>query len=184
MTDAPDDTPARCPAEAAEAAGTAEAAAADEAADAPCAAAARLCPGGEGQVSHAIARVARAHRITAGNLLRRLGLHAGQELLMMRLWEAGPQRQSELIKLLGLDPSTVTRMVQRLEQAGLVTREPCAADRRAVVVATTGAGEALRQEVGRVWQELEERTLAGLGEEDRSELARLLAHLEDNLTGC
>ncbi|MFH8789033.1 MarR family winged helix-turn-helix transcriptional regulator [Streptomyces roseoverticillatus] len=178
MTDAPDDAPGPC---AAETTGVAEAA------DAPCAdgaAGARLCPGGEGQVSHAIARVARAHRITAGNLLRRLGLYAGQELLMMRLWEAGPQRQSELIKLLGLDPSTVTRMVQRLEQAGLVTREPCAADRRAVIVATTEAGEALRKEVGQVWQELEERTLAGLGDDDRSELARLLAHLEDNLTGC
>ncbi|MEV4926324.1 MarR family winged helix-turn-helix transcriptional regulator [Streptomyces roseoverticillatus] len=178
MTDAPDAAPDPC---AAAAAGDPCAA---ETAESLGTSGARLCPGGEGQVSHAIARVARAHRSTAGNLLRRLGLYAGQELLMMRLWDAGPQRQSELIKLLGLDPSTVTRMVQRLEQAGLVTREPCAADRRAVVVATTEAGEALRKEVGQVWQELEERTLAGLGDEDRSELARLLAHLEDNLTGC
>ncbi|MFE5870060.1 MarR family winged helix-turn-helix transcriptional regulator [Streptomyces roseifaciens] len=142
------------------------------------------CPGGGGQVSHAIARVARAHRITAGNLLRKLGLYAGQELLMMRLWEAGPQRQAELIKLMGLDPSTVTRMVQRLEQAGLVTRAPCPGDRRAVLVETTAAGEALRQEVEQVWQELEERTLAGLPEDDRKELTRLLSHLEGNLTGC
>ncbi|GGX61197.1 MarR family winged helix-turn-helix transcriptional regulator [Streptomyces hiroshimensis] len=144
----------------------------------------QLCPAGGGQVSHAIARVARAHRITAGNLLRKLGLYAGQELLMMRLWAAGPQRQSELIKLLGLDPSTVTRMVQRLEQAGLVTRSPCPGDRRAVLVETTPAGEALRKEVEQVWQELEDRTLAGLTEDDRKELSRLLSHLEGNLTGC
>ncbi|MFF7729309.1 MarR family winged helix-turn-helix transcriptional regulator [Streptomyces sp. NPDC008001] len=150
----------------------------------PPAAAPPLCPGGDGQISHAIARVARVHRITAGNLLRRLGLYAGQELLMMRLWDAGPQRQSELIRLLGLDPSTVTRMVQRLEQAGLVTRQPCSEDRRVVIVATTEAGEALRKEVAQVWQELEDRTLAGLGDADRSELARLLAHVEGNLTGC
>ncbi|MGK5732652.1 MarR family winged helix-turn-helix transcriptional regulator, partial [Streptomyces sp. URMC 124] len=143
-----------------------------------------LCAGGGGQVSHAIARVARAHRSTAGNLLRKLGLYPGQELLMMLLWESGPQRQSELIKLLGLDPSTVTRMVQRLEQTGLVTRSPCPGDRRAVLVETTAAGEALRKEVEQVWQELEERTLAGLAEDDRKELTRLLSHLEANLTGC
>lgn len=136
----------------------------------------------DGRISHAIARVARAHRVTAGQLLRRLGLYAGQELLMMQLWEAGPQRQSDLIKLLELDPSTVTRMVQRLEQAGFVTRQPDPADRRAVLVETTPAGEALRREVGQVWQELEDRTLAGIAAEDRAALMRLLGLLEANLT--
>jgi MarR family transcriptional regulator, organic hydroperoxide resistance regulator len=138
--------------------------------------------GGSGQISHAIARVARAHRGTAGQLLRRIGLYAGQELLMMRLWETGPQRQSELIKTLDLDASTVTRMVQRLEQAGFVTRCPDPRDRRAVLVATTEAGEALRPEVATMWQELEDRTLAGVSGEDRDQLARLLAAVERNLT--
>ncbi|MEW2131081.1 MarR family transcriptional regulator [Streptomyces sp. NPDC005435] len=138
--------------------------------------------GGSGQISHAIARVARAHRSAAGQLLRRMGLYAGQELLMMRLWETGPQRQSELIKMLDLDASTVTRMVQRLEQKGFVTRSPDPEDRRAVLVATTEAGEALRPEVGTMWQELENRTLAGVSEEDRGHLARILAAVERNLT--
>ncbi|WP_307842892.1 MarR family winged helix-turn-helix transcriptional regulator [Streptomyces triculaminicus] len=134
-----------------------------------------------GQVSHALARVARSHRTTAGHLLRRLGLYPGQELLMMRLWEAGPQRQSELIKLMELDPSTVTRMVQRLEQAGLISRCAHPGDRRAVLIETTPAGEALREEVEQVWRDLEERTVAGLTEADRAELSRLLSLLERNL---
>ncbi|GAA0386278.1 MarR family winged helix-turn-helix transcriptional regulator [Streptomyces luteireticuli] len=138
-----------------------------------------------GEVSHAIARVAKLHRITAGQLLRRLGLYPGQELLMMALWEHGPQRQTELIKLTGgLDPSTVTRMVQRLEQAGLVRRQPDPTDRRAVVVEATEQGQALRGEVAEVWQELEDVTLAGLGDHDRAELARLLELLEANLCGA
>lgn len=135
-----------------------------------------------GQVSHAIARVARAHRVAAGHLLRRMGLYPGQELLLMRLWESGPQRQSALIKELDLDPSTVTRMVQRLEQTGFVTRAPAPDDRRAVLVSATEAGEALRPEVARMWRELEQRTLAGLPEADRAHLTRLLAALEKNLT--
>ncbi|MBH1934842.1 MarR family transcriptional regulator [Streptomyces sp. AV19] len=137
-----------------------------------------------GEISHALARVAKLHRITAGQLLRRLGLYAGQELLMMALWEHGPQRQTELIKLLGLDPSTVTRMVQRLEQAGLVHRQPDPADRRAVMVETTEQGRALRGEVADVWQELEDLTLAGLDTHDRAQLTRLLGLLEANLCGA
>jgi DNA-binding MarR family transcriptional regulator len=101
---------------------------------------------------------------------------------MMRLWEAGPQRQSELIKRLELDPSTVTRMVQRLEQPGLIRRRPHPGDRRAVLIETTPAGEALHEEVERVRHDLEERTIAGLSDEDRSDLSRLLSLLEHNLT--
>ncbi|MBI0384032.1 MarR family transcriptional regulator, partial [Streptomyces albiflaviniger] len=45
---------------------------------------------GGGPVSHAIFRLARLHRMLAGQLLRRIGLHPGQELVMMHLWELGP----------------------------------------------------------------------------------------------
>ncbi|CAM5570708.1 hypothetical protein SMICM304S_11611 [Streptomyces microflavus] len=77
-----------------------------------------------GPVSHAVSRIARLHRIAAGKLLKGLGLYPGQELLMMHLWDAGPVRQSELIRTLDLDPSTVTKMLQRLEQTGHVRRRP------------------------------------------------------------
>ncbi|UFS94750.1 MarR family winged helix-turn-helix transcriptional regulator [Nocardia huaxiensis] len=140
-------------------------------------------PQAEGELSHAISRVARLHRGTAGQLLREMGLYPGQELLLMRLWEAGPQRQTELIQLLGLDPSTVTRMVQRLEQAGFVTRRPHPEDRRAVLVESSDAGNALRDKVGDMWGRLEKRTVAGLSERERRELARLLARVESNLGG-
>ncbi|MEV0279821.1 MarR family transcriptional regulator [Streptomyces sp. NPDC050610] len=131
--------------------------------------------------SHVIPRIARLHRAAAGRLLRRAGLHPGQEFLMLLLWDRGPQRQAELIRTLALDASTVTRMVQRLEQAGLVTRTPDPADGRAMRVEATEAGHALRAEVERVRQELDEQTLAGLDADDRRELARLLARVEGNL---
>ncbi|TXS14349.1 MarR family transcriptional regulator [Streptomyces sp. adm13(2018)] len=52
-------------------------------------------------------------------------------MMMMRLWDCGPVRQSALIQSLGLDASTVTKMLQRMEQCGLVLRRPDPADRRA-----------------------------------------------------
>ena len=134
-----------------------------------------------GPVSHAVSRVARLHRIAAGKLLKKLGLYPGQEFVMMRLWDAGPVRQSELIKAVDLDPSTVTKMLQRLEQSGHVRRRPDPADRRAVLVEATERSCALLSDVSAAWGELEERTLAGLDDEERQELTRLLAKVETNL---
>ncbi|WP_406098215.1 MarR family winged helix-turn-helix transcriptional regulator [Streptomyces sp. NBC_01013] len=134
-----------------------------------------------GPVSHAVSRVARLHRIAAGRLLKCAGLYPGQEFLMMYLWDAGAVRQSEVIKAVDLDPSTVTKMLQRLEQSGHVRRSPDPADRRAVLVEATDNSCALLSDVERAWTDLEEHTLAGLDAGEREELARLLARVEENL---
>ncbi|MCX2182987.1 MarR family winged helix-turn-helix transcriptional regulator [Streptomyces sp. SKN60] len=136
-----------------------------------------------GPASHALSRVARLHRIAAARLLKEADLYPGQEFLMMALWDCGPVRQSALIQSLGLDPSTVTKMLQRLEQCGHVRRRPDPDDRRAVLVEPTEEGEALRSRVEAAWATLEERTLAGLDADDRAQLTRLLARLEENLCG-
>ena len=85
-----------------------------------------------GPVSRALAQVVRLHRTAAGELLKSTGLYPGQEVLMMHLWAAGVVRQADLINALVLDPSTVTKMLQRLQRAGKVTRTTDPADRRAV----------------------------------------------------
>ncbi|MFF8957235.1 MarR family winged helix-turn-helix transcriptional regulator [Streptomyces sp. NPDC014894] len=134
-----------------------------------------------GPVSHAVSRVARLHRMAAAKLLRGLGLYPGQEFLLMHLWDAGPVRQSDLIKTLELDPSTVTKMLQRLEQSGHVRRSPDPADRRAVLVEATDESCALRSAVERAWSQLEVQTLTGLTDGERAELNRLLGKVEANL---
>jgi DNA-binding MarR family transcriptional regulator len=52
----------------------------------------------------------------------------------------GELRMGELARRLGLQVSTVTRLVDKLERAGLVERRPGAADRRSVTVALTASG--------------------------------------------
>ncbi|MEU6667182.1 MarR family transcriptional regulator [Streptomyces sp. NPDC046727] len=136
-----------------------------------------------GPVSHALSRVARLHRTAAAGVLRGLGLYPGQELVMMHLWERGPARQAELVRLLDLDPSTVTKMLQRLEQAGQVRRLPDPADRRAVLVEATDSGARLLDEVARAWSRLEDETLAGLDPVEREQLLALLGRVEANLCG-
>ena len=136
-----------------------------------------------GPVSHAIFRVARLHKMAAGRLLRSAGLHPNQELLMMRLWDAGPQRQVDLAALLDADSATTTRMIQRLERAGFVRRIPSTSDRRVTYVEPTPASMGLRREVERIWTELEERTVGHLDDDERATALRVLGELEANLAG-
>ena len=99
---------------------------------------------------------------------------------MMHLWEAGAVRQADLIDTLGVDPSTMTKMLQRLQRTGNVTRTTDPADRRAVLVEATDTSRALRPEIKAVWKALEQRTVAGLDPAERAELQRLLEKVAAN----
>lgn len=137
-----------------------------------------------GPVSHQLFRVARLHRMLAGYLLRDLGLHRGQELLLMHLWDTGPARQTELIEVLDSDSPTMTRMVQRLEKAGLVERVPDPTDGRASLVSTTAASEALRREIEQMWRDLEVATVGDLTDADLSPVLTTLGRVEANLANA
>ncbi|MFE3327028.1 MarR family winged helix-turn-helix transcriptional regulator [Streptomyces sp. NPDC059176] len=134
-----------------------------------------------GPISHAIFRLARLHRMFAGQLLRRIGLHPGQELVMMHLWELGPQRQIDLVRLMDSDAATMTRTVRRLEQAGFVRRRPSPTDKRASLIEPTAASHALRREVERVWSQLEDVSTAGLTDDECVDVLATLERLEQNL---
>jgi MarR family transcriptional regulator, organic hydroperoxide resistance regulator len=133
-------------------------------------------------IAYALYRVARLHRMMAGNLLRRVGLHPTQEVLMMYLWELGPRRQTDLIGLLDSDAATMTRTIQRLEHAGFVRRSQSAQDKRAYLIAATPAGRALRPEVEQIWHEVEESIVGGVGERERKTILRILEGMEERLS--
>ncbi|WP_454195141.1 MarR family winged helix-turn-helix transcriptional regulator [Nocardia sp. Marseille-Q1738] len=134
-----------------------------------------------GPISHTIFRVARLHRMIAGHLLRRVGLHTGQELVMMQLWELGPQRQTDLVNLLDSDAATMTRTIRRLENSGFVRRRPCPDDKRATLIEPTAASQALRREVEAVWIELENAAVGELDATQKAQTLQALRALEDNL---
>ncbi|MFJ6127186.1 MarR family winged helix-turn-helix transcriptional regulator [Streptomyces griseoviridis] len=110
----------------------------------------------EGRLSFAIFQLARAHRGHAAAMLRSMNLHPGQELLLMQLFDRDGQTQSELLEGVGLDHSTVSKSLRRMQDAGLLTREPAAHDRRVMVVRLTDAGRALRAPIADMWRTLEE----------------------------
>src|ERR1700750_1849217 len=73
--------------------------------------------------------------------------------------------------------SNITQLVDRLEAARLVERLPDPADRRSVRAVLTAAGRERHAEAVRIVGETETQVFAGLGEEDRQALTRLLGRL-------
>ncbi|WP_221358712.1 MarR family winged helix-turn-helix transcriptional regulator [Streptomyces beigongshangae] len=116
----------------------------------------------DGQLSYAVFQLARAHRGHAAAMLRAMNLHPGQELLLMQLYDRDGQTQSELLESVGLDHSTVSKALRRMQDAGLLTREPAAHDRRVMVVHLTDAGRALRGPIADMWRKLEEISVRDL----------------------
>ena len=110
----------------------------------------------EGPMSYAICQLARSHRGHATAILRKMGLHPGQELLLMQLFDRDGQTQSELLERAGVDHSTVSKALRRMQDAGLLVREPAEHDRRVMVVHLSDKGRALREPVAAMWRELEE----------------------------
>ena len=100
----------------------------------------------------------------------------------MELWEEDGRTQANLAEALGVEPPTVTKMLQRMENAGLVDRRPDKVDRRAIRVHLTPKGRRLKNKVDKLWTELEARTVEGLSDRQQASLRSLLGALENNLT--
>ncbi len=133
------------------------------------------------EVNRALIRLARAHRARASLLLGSLGLHPGQEVLLLSLAGLGESSPGRLAQTLGVEPPTVTKMVARLESSGVVARRPDPADGRSVLVGLTPAGERLLRHVTEAWQQLGDATTANLTDAERTTFVSLLLRTADSL---
>ena len=132
-------------------------------------------------LSTLLTRAARAQRALAATRLGELGLHAGQDDLLRCLWELDGQTQAQLVRRLGVESPTVTKMVGRLEAAGFVRRRDHPADRRATQVWLTAAGWSLRPAVQRVRSTVNRRVAASLTDRQRTALEDLLSRVVEDL---
>jgi DNA-binding MarR family transcriptional regulator len=130
---------------------------------------------------YALAKVCRAHRGNVGELLSEVGLHVGQEMVLIELWESDGLRGGELAERLGVEPPTLTKMIRRLESCGLVERRQDPQDARSFRAYLTEEGRSLESPVARCWERVEERTFAGMSVGERRNFHRLLAKVRANL---
>ncbi|MCP3422061.1 MarR family winged helix-turn-helix transcriptional regulator [Nocardioides pinisoli] len=98
----------------------------------------------ERQVCFALAVASRTVISVYRPVLEPLGLTHPQYLVMLALWEEEPLSVTELSRRLELDPGTLSRLLKRLETAGLVRRDRNPADERSLALALTPRGRELR----------------------------------------
>lgn len=77
--------------------------------------------------------------------LQKLGVTYPQYLVLVVLWERGPQGVGALASLLRMEFGTLSPMLKRIESKGLITRQRPPSDERRVLVALTSKGVSLRK---------------------------------------
>ncbi|MFE5735593.1 MarR family winged helix-turn-helix transcriptional regulator [Streptomyces celluloflavus] len=131
------------------------------------------------QVCFSLHAASRAFGGIYRDALKELGLTYPQYLVMLVLWEHGPQPVKAIGEQLRLDSGTLSPLLKRLEAAGRVHRERSAEDERSVTVHLTKAGADLRERALPVPRKIIAAT--GLSIEEIRTLRGLLRRATDSL---
>ena len=119
-------------------------------------------------------QLVRNHELCDRACLARYGVTASQGYTVLRLPHEGTLSMNELSKSMGVDNSTMTRMVDQLVQKGLVLRHLDDTDRRVVRVGLTPQGRELRGALGKALQDFFAGVLDEIREEERSAIVYAL----------
>lgn len=120
-------------------------------------------------------------RMFDGNI-RDLGMTSLQWRTVARLNREPGMRQSELADLLEVEPITLSRMIDRLAESGMVCRKPDPNDRRAWNLYLTDKAEPLMAQLQSEADKVQELALAGLDAHERAVLGNLVERMRVNLS--
>ena len=126
------------------------------------------------ELAFVINDVARLLRSNADQKAARFGMTRAKWAVLARLDRFEGLKQNELADMLDLQPITLTRLLDRLADNGLVERRSDPADRRAKRLYLTPAARPLLERLSGLGEELMDSALAGL---DAPEVAALLTNL-------
>ncbi len=101
--------------------------------------------------------------------------------LLLRLLDEGPLRVGEVARRFGIDKSTASRHLGKLEEEGLVEAVADERDARSVLLRVTPRGEAHLNDVRQARMQPIRRLFDTWPREDQEELSRLLARLNEDL---
>jgi DNA-binding MarR family transcriptional regulator len=136
-------------------------------------------------VQEALARVLRWTARRANR--QRLYGAAAQELSQNEVWlldavaSTGRVRLSDLVAWQGVDKSTITPQVRKLEERGLLQRSTDSSDRRAVLLTITARGRALQRRRAQAGAALIDTLLEDWPAEEREAFAGYFARFADQL---
>jgi MarR family transcriptional regulator for hemolysin len=128
----------------------------------------------EREVAFNISDVARLMRTYVDQRARELGMTRAQWAVLARIDRNEGVRQGELADTLDLQPITVTRLIDRLCDSGLIERRPDPSDRRAKRLYLTPAARPVLDGMMPLGKEIMATVLAGI---EPAAIEQLLAHL-------
>jgi MarR family transcriptional regulator, transcriptional regulator for hemolysin len=129
-----------------------------------------------------VSHVAREWRRAVDGRLQVYGLTEATWLPLLRIARSETaMRQNELAASLALDGSSVVRLLDALENSGLIERCEDRADRRAKSLVLTSRGRRTVDQVERVSQDIREAVLGEIPDEDLACALRLLETVRDRL---
>jgi len=118
------------------------------------------------------------HRITASGAERpTLELNVRHRLVLQAIGLQGSRSMAAIGQQLGLTPSTMTGIVDRLEDHNLLRRERHSSDRRATVLRLTRKGEAAFKREVDFYRALLDAMLEATEDEARPMMLNAVAHL-------
>ena len=112
--------------------------------------------------------------------LARFDISAPQLIVLASVANSEADSASALCKSISYDPGAMTRMIDRLQQKGLVRRVPHPEDRRAMNLELTSAGRALYPQLLAAKEAVQAQFLRGFSDDDVRTLEALLNRMLDN----
>jgi DNA-binding MarR family transcriptional regulator len=128
-----------------------------------------------------LAQFAQAYRSLSDTLMDQITLHRSQAMVLCKLFVQDGMTQSEIAQQLSIQGATVTDMLQRMEESGLVTRRRDLEDNRLVRVYLTDSGREKERFIMEQFLKLESAVFAGFDEKERRLLRQLLNRTLDNM---
>jgi MarR family 2-MHQ and catechol resistance regulon transcriptional repressor len=134
-----------------------------------------------GRTWESFVRAKAAVRRVVHRELRERGLTGAQLQILRVLAEAGGAgvKLNEISQCLHVTCGNITGLVDRLEEAGWLTRVPHAEDRRITLAALTPAGRELFEQIYPSHRARIEHLMSALSEREQTQLAKLLERLAD-----
>lgn len=112
---------------------------------------------------------------------KRLGVTGSQWRVLFMLHRTPGINQGQIAERLEVEPITTCRMIDRLEQAGLVKRLRDPSDRRAWQIFLTDAADPLLEDLSSVAEDVQSQSLQGFAHHEIEQLQGMLGRLRNNL---
>ena len=135
----------------------------------------------EREIAFTIIDVARMLRTYADQLARQFGISRAQWGVLVRLHRSEGLKQSELAEILDLQPISLTRLLDRLAENGLIERRADPNDRRANRLFLMPAARPLLERLAELGKDMMTTVLEGLDPKSNERLLRDLGLVKDNL---